>query len=98
MVHGWTLPDYPVPANRRRFLFHSVVANVQGRLLDVTCTAADGALQLIQHPEPAEHFLALLGDGEPPFVVVVVVVVGPEPEFVWLTAEHPDDGLAASSF
>ena len=57
-VRGWLDTSFEVPENRRRFSSHSIVADADGKLLDVTLRDCDPQCSFIRHPWSEAEFMA----------------------------------------
>jgi hypothetical protein len=57
-VRGWLDVSFLAPTNRRRFGSHSVVADPEGNLLDISLSAALGRFGFIRHPGDEIEFIA----------------------------------------
>lgn len=77
-VHGWLYARGETFENRMRFYSHSIVADSNGRLFDVTLNASDPRYQFVVHPGESEPFLAAVAGNGMPYVEHIL---GPDPIF-----------------
>ena len=71
-VRGWLDVSFLAMPNRRRFASHSVVADPDGKLLDVTLRTSDGRYGFIRHPWDEAGFLAAVANNGLPTIDYLV--------------------------